>query len=257
VRPVYAYFPDYLTFCSKNVADHVRSRSSAVAAKPSFYLYNCIDNSGLARLAETGGRSFLRSEFGIPENSFVICQVARLHHNKGHAFLIDALHKNIDKIPGLYCLIVGAGDKKYEEQLRTQAESLGISSRVIFSGLRLDVARIISGTDLFVLPSLQEGIPVTIMEALSLRLPCVAFDVGGIYELAGDKSSSEPFVTLIPPRDTEALAAAIYGVYSNYRHYKSIAHKAGEFMIKNYDKSRYVSDINAIYRAVMREAACK
>ncbi|HOD40826.1 MAG TPA: glycosyltransferase [Candidatus Wallbacteria bacterium] len=250
VRPIYAYFPDYLTFCSKNVADHVRSRSSAVASKPSFYLYNCIDNSALAKLAETGGRAFLREEFGIPENAFVVCQVARLHQNKGHAFLIDAIYKNIGKIPDLYCLIVGAGDKKYEEQLKTQAENLGISNRFIFTGLRLDVARIISGADLFALPSLQEGIPVTIMEALSLRLPCVAFDVGGIYELADTAAASEPFITLVPARDTEALASAIYNIYANYPHYKSIAQKAGVFMVKHYDKTKYVNDINAIYRGI-------
>lgn len=252
VRPLYARFPDYLTFCSINTAEHVRSRSLAVAKKPSFYLYNGIDCDRLKAEAETGGgRSFIKNEFGLPENAFVVCQVARMHKNKGHKFLIDSIGDNIGRIPGLYCLMVGGGDEKYEELLRIQAKKLEISDRIIFCGTRLDVAKILSGADLFVLPSLQEGIPVTIMEALCLKVPVAAFGVGGIYELCRDGEKTEPYVELIASEDRKALTDKIYDIYANYGLYKSNAERASEFIVRRFGKDSYIRDIKAIYKNIL------
>ena len=253
VRPIYAYFPDYLTFCSKSVAGHVRSKSAAVAAKPSFYLYNCVDGAALEKeAASAGGRAFLTKEFGVPEKAFVICQVARLHPNKGHIFLIDAVRENIERIPGLYCLIVGGGDKKYEDGLRKAAVEHRIGDRVIFTGTRLDVAEILGAADLFVLPSLQEGIPMTIMEALSLKVPVAAFDVGGIRELCEGGRDAQSRIEFVAPRDTKALAAKIYDIYIDYPRYKAAAENACEHIKRRYGKSSYFSDIGAIYKEIMR-----
>lgn len=253
VRPLYAYFPDFLTFCSKSVAWHVRSKSAAVAARPSFYLYNCVDNAALSKEAEAGGgRAFLTKEFGVPEKAFVICQVARLHPNKGQIYLINAVRENIEKIPGLFCLIVGGGDKKYRDGLIKAAAENGNGDRVIFTGTRLDVAKILGGSDLFVLPSLQEGIPMTIMEALSLKVPVAAFDVGGIRELCVGGSDADSRIEFVAPRDMKALAAKIYEMYLGYPRYKAAAEKASEHIRCRYGKSSYFRDIGAIYKEIMR-----
>jgi len=251
VRPLYARFPDYLTFCSINAAKHVRSRSLTVAKKPSFYLYNCVDCQRLKAEAENGGRGFIKKEFGVPENAFVVCQVARMHKNKGHKFLIEAIGENIARIPGLYCLMVGGGDEKYENLLRAQAKELKISDRVIFCGTRLDVSKIVSGADLFVLPSLQEGIPITIMEALCLKVPVAAFNVGGIYELCRDGQKTAPYIELIACANRPALSNKIYDVYRNYSLYKFNAEKASEFIVRRFGKDSYVSDLKAIYKCVL------
>jgi len=252
VRPLYARFPDYLTFCSINTAEHVRSRSLAVAKKPSFYLYNGIDCLRLKAGAENGGgRSFIEKEFGVPENAFIVCQVARMHKNKGHKFLIEAIGANIARIPNLYCLMVGGGDEKYEEFLRAQAEELKISGRVIFCGMRLDVPKIVSGADLFALPSLQEGIPVTIMEALCLKVPVAAFNVGGIYELCRDGEKNEPYIELIACEDRAALSDKIYDIYRNYDLYKSNAARASEFIVRRFGRDSYIRDIKAIYKNIL------
>ncbi len=253
VRPIYAYFPDYLTFCSKSVAAHVRSKSSAVAAKPSFYLYNCVDCAALEKVAaDAGGRAFLTKEFGVPGKAFVICQVARLHPNKGHIFVVDAVRENIERIPGLYCLIVGGGDKKYEDSLRKAAAEHNIGDRIIFTGTRLDVAKILGAADLFVLPSLQEGIPMTIMEALCLKVPVAAFDVGGIRELCEGGAHAESRIEFVAPRDAKALAAKIYDMYLNHPLYKAAAEKASGHINGRYGKSSYFRDIGAIYKDILR-----
>lgn len=260
VRPLYARFPDYLTFCSKSVADFVRTRSRIVAGKPSFYLYNCVDCDSLeAGAAAGGGRPFLAKEFGVPADAFVVCQVARMHPNKGHIFLLDALRANIDRIPGLYCLIVGGGDDRYAESLRDEVRARNIEGRVIFTGTRLDVAGILGAADLFVLPSLQEGIPMTIMEALCLKVPVAAFDVGGIRELTCGPSGEGigRALELVPARDTAALAERIYAMYSRYPEYRGAAAVASLHIRRRYGKASYFADIGAIYRIILSGGVLK
>jgi|GEM_PF-3131686 len=252
VRPIYARFPDYLTFCSKNVADFVRKKSFKIRQKPSFFLYNRIDAALIRAQAKNAGRAFVSKEFGIPEDAFVLCIVARLHVNKGHEYLLDALSAVKEAIPSLYCLIVGAGEAKYEDALKKKASELHIADKVVFCGTRMDVPAILSGSDLFVLPSLQEGIPVTIMESLCIGLPVVAFDVGGISELCYDNGRMMPYIELIAPGDTVMLARRISEVFSNYAKYKSNAEKAALMIGSKYDKKAYIEEIDAIYKDVLK-----
>jgi len=251
VRPIYALFPDYLTFCSKNVADFVRSRSKLVAAKSAFFLYNKIDTRKFLELSSGGGRAFLKSEFGIPEDCFVVCEVARLHPNKGQRFFIDAVAANISNIPNIFGIVVGGGDNPdYLDGLKNQAEKSGVSSRIIFTGTRHDVPKILKGTDLFVLPSLQEGIPVTIMESLALGLPVLAFDVGGISELCRTHDGYENFIEFAAPEDAISLNEKLGKIFMSYNTYKKEAEKAAFHIKSNFDAGSYIRDVDAIYRHI-------
>jgi len=250
VRPLYASFPDHLTFCSRNVADFVRSRSATVAAKSSFFLYNKIDTGKISALAAGGGREFLKSEFGIPENAFVLCEVARLHPNKGQRFFIDAVARNISNIPNIYGIVVGGEDGGYLAGLKKQAEKLGIAERIIFAGTRHDVPKILKGSDLFVLPSLQEGIPVTIMESLAIGLPVLAFDVGGISELCVTQSGREDFIEFAPRGDALALNEKVGRIFRDYDKYKKAARKAEVHIKADFDAASYMRDVDAIYRHI-------
>ncbi len=253
VKPIYGYFPDYLTFCSENTANFLRTRSRAAAQKSSFFLYNCVDCGALETDSLNGGRFYLRQEFNVPEDAFIVCQIARMHKNKGHKFLIDAAARIINKIKNLYCVFIGGGDDNYMKLLRGQAEKMNISNRVIFGGVRTDVAKILSSVDLFVLPSLQEGIPITIMEALALGVPAVAFNVGGIYEISGGRAG-ERFVELITPGNTQALSDKIFEIYGDYSTYKNNAAKARLYIRKNYDKPHYINDIKALYNYILKRS---
>ncbi len=251
VRPIYASFPDHLTFCSKNVADFVRSRSGTVAAKSSFFLYNKIDTKKILTISAGGGRAFLKNEFGIPEDAFVLCEVARLHPNKGQRFFIDAVAGNISNIPNIYGIVVGGGeDVGYLEGLKKQAEKLGIAGRIVFAGTRHDVPKILKGADLFVLPSLQEGIPVTIMESLAMGLPVLAFDVGGISELCATPGGFEKYIEFVEPGDTVSLNEKVGRIFLDYDIYKNTAEKAAVHIKTNFDAGSYIRDVDAIYRHI-------
>ncbi|MEZ7890551.1 MAG: glycosyltransferase [Candidatus Wallbacteria bacterium] len=251
VKPIYGYFPDYLTYCSRNVAEFIRTRSHKVAQKPCFFLYNKIDTETVIKNSAGAGREFLKKEFNIPENAFVICEVARLHPNKGQKFLIEAVSILKDKIPDIYCLIVGDGDRNYAEELKNVARQNKIADRVIFTGLRLDAARIFKSSDLFVLPSLQEGIPVTVMEALCLQVPVAAFNVGGIHELCETDAGYQNFIEFVNCGNVEGLSERIETIYRNYDNYKAKAAAASEHIVKNFDSKSYIKEIDAIYKNIL------
>lgn len=120
------------------------------------------------------GRNSIRNEFGISENTKVIGHIGRFMTQKNHMFLIDifeAFHKkNKDSV----LLLVGTGE--LEQQIREKIESVGLTESVIFAGVRSDIPDMLSAMDVFVLPSLYEGMPNVVIEAQSTGLPCVIAD---------------------------------------------------------------------------------
>jgi glycosyltransferase involved in cell wall biosynthesis len=129
--------------------------------------------------------------------------VGRLEARKGHRFFLDAMRRVVDRAPGTIGLIVGEGREK--EALLAQRDALGLGDAVRLVGYWPDLAEAFAALDVFVLPSLMEGHPLAILEAMAAGKPVVATDVGGNGEAV------QPDVTglLVPPADPAALADAI------------------------------------------------
>ena len=119
-----------------------------------------------------------RKIFDIAPTEFVFGNVGRLHEQKGHKYLLEAFAKVSDRAR---LLIIGDGDLR--EELVALAEKLQISDRVLFLGTRTDIAEFLSAIDVFVLPSLWEGQPIALLEALAIGKPCIASSVDGIPEI--------------------------------------------------------------------------
>ncbi len=149
----------------------------------------------------TGARDRVRRELAIALGELLIVAVGNLYPVKGHAVLIDALAMLRDRSWRL--AIAGRGDE--EEKLRRKAVSAGIGERVHLLGFRSDVADILAAADIFVLPSLSEGLPLALVEAMSFGLPSVASRVGGVPEVVTDDVDG----LLVPPSDPASLATAI------------------------------------------------
>lgn len=113
--------------------------------------------------------AFLKDELGIPQNAKVLLSVGEVNKNKNHRIVIEALSKMEEQ---LWYVICGTGP--LIEELKSLSKQLGISNRVIFAGYRTDVLAFYNIADLFVFPSLREGLPVALMEAMSTKLVCVA-----------------------------------------------------------------------------------
>ncbi len=143
-------------------------------------------------------RDAARRELGLPPDRPIIGVAGRLEEVKGQAVAVRALAK----IP--QALLVLAGDGSQQDALRALAAELGVAERVMFLGYRDDMAVIYPAFDVLALPSLNEGLPLSVLEAQACDIPVVASDVGSVREGLCPQSSR-----LVPPRDPQALAAAI------------------------------------------------
>lgn len=118
-------------------------------------------------------REEIREAFGF-KNKFVIGHVGSFTHVKNHHFLISLFEKILQAIPEAKLLLVGAGE--LEHQIKQQIHNTGIDSDVIFAGLRSDVNKVLQAIDLIIMPSLFEGLPVSLVEAQAAGLPIIASD---------------------------------------------------------------------------------
>lgn len=130
-----------------------------------------------------GGRIFsaVREEFGIPEDAFLIIQVARLDPMKNHRMAIEAMQRLSQTVPHAQLLIVGDGPER--AALEAEVEKHDLHKFITFAGSRSDVPRLLRAADVLILASLSEGIPLTIIEAMVAGLPVVATSVGGVPEV--------------------------------------------------------------------------
>jgi glycosyltransferase involved in cell wall biosynthesis len=156
------------------------------------------------------GTSTSTMRSGFPEGSaFTIGTVGRLSWEKDQQALLEAfglLKKQVDNA----CLLI-VGDGALRGDLERAAEDLGIANDVQFLGYRDDVPSIMAALDVFVLPSLEEGISLTLLEAMAASRPIVATDVGGNPEVVVDGETG----ILVPSEDVAALAGAIIKLYGD------------------------------------------
>jgi glycosyltransferase involved in cell wall biosynthesis len=139
---------------------------------------NGIDVARYAHVPSPSEREACRAELGVERSDFVAIAVGSLTPEKGHRELVRAIASIAARFPSLRCVIVGDGPLR--ESLSRSREDLGIASRVILTGARTDVPRLLRSADVFVLPSLREGLPMALLEAMAASLPCVASAVGDV-----------------------------------------------------------------------------
>ncbi len=125
--------------------------------------------------------------------------MARLDKQKDHASLLEAARL----VPDAVFVLVGDGPLR--EELEDRATRLGVEERVLFLGWREDIPEVLACADLFVLPSLYEGLPLALLEAMAAGLPIVATAIGGTSEAVVDGVTG----LLVPPGEPRSLAAAI------------------------------------------------
>ena len=154
------------------------------------------------RLVPGADRAAVRRELGLPDDAVVCLNIGSLTEQKNRRTLLDATARLSD-IETLRVLVVGSGPEK--EELEARAGELGLSGRVLFLGERLDVPDLLAASDIFVLSSDWEGLPITVLEAMASGVPCVATAVGGVPEVLTDGVSG----LTVEPGDPGALADGI------------------------------------------------
>lgn len=174
----------------------------------------------------------------------VIGAVARLAPIKGHTYLVEAAPAILHGFPTARFVFVGEGEMRHS--LEEQARALGVSDRMIFCGYREDVASLLAGMDLVVLPSLNEGMGRVLVMAMALGKPIVATNVGGVPELLANGEAGR----LVAPGDAAALAEAICTLLQEPDQAQALG-EIGRTRARCYDAAAMVESLAKVYRDVM------
>ena len=190
-------------------------------------------------------RQAARSEFGFQDDHLVIGIVAQLRPSKRHDLLIRAIARLRPRFPALRLLIVGHGN--IEGALQNLARQEGIASETIFAGYRDDARRLLPGLDLFALPSVVEGEPVSVLEAMEAALPVVAAQAGGIPELVQDGVTG----ILAPPNDLDGFCLALERLISDSALRQRLGNAGRERVRTLFSAQRMTEEFQQLYQAAI------
>jgi len=199
-------------------------------------IYNGID---LSRF-EPRGRE------GRTDSRFIVGTVGRLHEQKGHVHLLEtaALVRRVH--PQVRFRIIGDGPLR--QQLEAKARMRGVDDIVEFLGTRGDVPAQLRQFDLFVLPSLWEGLPYVLLEAMATGLPVVATDVDGVREVIADRTEG----VLVPSGNAQALATAVVELATDTARRADLGARGAQAVRQRFSLEAMIEQTMAVYSRAMR-----
>ena len=186
-----------------------------------------------------------RREIGILPGDFAIGSVTRLHESKGNIYLVEAAKSVLERRPNARFVVIGEGPLLPELQAR--AAALGLGDRFVFAGFARDVARVVSAFDVSVFPSLWEGTPLTVFEALAMGKPIVATDADGLLDVLTPGHDA----LVVPRRDAAALADALVRMVDEPETRARLARQARETGA-TFDIAAFVSKMERLYLLLHR-----
>jgi len=192
-----------------------------------------------------GTEENVKVEFGIRPEDKVLAVIGRLVEQKGHRYLFEALHL-LDGRYKLKVLVVGDGPQR--EQLVSMARQLGMEDKVVFTGLRKDVNDILPAVDMLVMPSLREGLPMVLLEAMAAGVPVVATKVGGVPEIIEDGKNG----LIVEPANVDMLKTAISEILDNDLLRKKIIDN-GWKEVERFSLTNMLNDTQRVYEKILKE----
>ena len=204
-------------------------------------VYNAVDWKAIV---PSKSRDEMRASLGLPRDGRVAGVIARLTEQKGHRFLFQAM--TTPALADLQLLVVGDGDLR--ERLKAEAQDLGITARVHFLGARRDLGDLLAAIDVFVMPSLWEGLPLSMILAMGAAVPVVVTEVAGIPEVVSDGTTG----WLVPAGNSLALATALADVFRDPARTAKIAQAARDFVLPRFGVDGYISSVVNLYDELVR-----
>jgi glycosyltransferase involved in cell wall biosynthesis len=191
------------------------------------------------------GTPTIHEELGLPPSARLVVVISRLNRMKGVEYFLRAAKMVADGLPDVHFLIVGDGAAKNE--LQSRADYLGVGGRVVFTGFRTDVAKLLSEVTLSVLPSLSEGLSNTLLESMASGVPVIATRVGGNPEIVEDGVSG----LLVAPRDPAALAKAMKTLLRNPGLAARIGRAGQQRITGMFSMERSIRDVESLYERLV------
>ena len=186
-----------------------------------------------------------RAQLGIAPSDVTIGTVTRLHDSKGNSYLVDAARLVLNERPHARFFVVGEGPLR--ESLEQQAHALNLGDRFVFAGFAKDVPQVVSAFDISVFPSLWEGTPLTVFEALAMGKAIVATDADGLVDVL----TNEQDAIIVAKRDARALANGLIRVIDEPQTRERLQAAAFETG-KQYDIAAFVRKMERLYDLLHR-----
>ncbi|MBB4040795.1 glycosyltransferase involved in cell wall biosynthesis [Microvirga flocculans] len=233
-RAVLCYGSDHIVACGPRVARMQRKR---VGHTPMSVIQNRIEPPPPLPREE---RYQVRSSFGYDSEDLVVISVGRLIVGKGFDILIKAFRGVVHRYPKAKLIIVGGGNEHNHLLQVIHDERLG--AHVQLTGSRSDVGRLMAASDIFVLPSLWEGLPMTLLEAMAAGLPVIATDVGDISTVIGDGAG-----IIVKPGDEQTLAQALCELLREPEIRICMSEKSKSAVREYIDLDAFSNELRAVY----------
>jgi glycosyltransferase involved in cell wall biosynthesis len=218
-------------------------------------------------------RHLLRAELGAGEHDILVGIVGRLTEVKNHALFLDMAARFKEtfgaKVEARRVRFVVIGDGHLREKLEAQARSLGLNDDVKFLGMRNDAENFYPALDIVALTSLNEGTPLTLIEAMANARPLIATEVGGVVDLLGEKASGEAALGSeaeaggfricehgigVRPNDAEAFSKGLMYLITAEDSRRAMGERGRQFVEQNYSKERLLTDVANLYQQLAQEA---
>ncbi len=220
------------------LARQMELHQTGLAPEKVVTIYNAVDP---AMLEAAGSAAAPVLAAHRTPDTLLVGAVCRFHPQKGLAHLITAFASLVDRMPHVHLVLVGDGELR--GALEAQVQTLGLCEKVTFTGFRTDVPTILAQLDLFVLPSLWEGLPLVLLEAMAAQLPVVATAVGGTPEVVIDGVTG----LLVPPADPAALTAAMARLLAEEELRRTMGHCGRQRVAEEFSAAKAVRETTALY----------
>ncbi len=192
----------------------------------------------------------VRAELGIEPHEVVIGYIARITLQKDPCNMVRAIAR-LPKEVNVKCLMIGDGDLKAEAQ--KLARELGVEQRIIFSAFRQDVPDVLNAIDIYCLPSLWEGLPIGLLEAMAMQKAIVATNIDGTKEVVKHQVNG----LLVPPQKPELLAEALLTVVENKELRNSLGQAARGTVANQYDVCTMTRSVEATYASILKNVSSR
>ena len=222
------------------------AKSTKIPEEKIFVQHNAIRPQPKPSDAEV---SELKRHLGMAEHDRLIISIGRLSKEKAHGVLIEAFRLLCTTNPNLSCRLVIVGDGPERASLETAARASGQNDRITFAGQVSNVQPFYAAADVFVLPSLSEGSPNVLLEAMAAEVPIVATAVGGVTEIVSNEESS----LLVPPKNPPALAAAIDRLLQDSALAQRPTTVASALVAREHSPERYARSLISLYQEVIEQ----
>ncbi len=230
---------------SAAVKDHLK-HDLGVGSDRISLIYSGVDIDKFSRYYSDSEKDEIKSDLGLKTGP-VIGTIGRLSQVKGQRYLVQAMPYILERAADAQCIIVGSGEEAFA--LENLANALNVKNAVCFIPSNIDTAKFLSIMDVFVFPSVKEGLGMALLEAMAAGKACVASDIGGIRDIIQNDSCG----MRVPVGDIKAIANSVIALLGDKNPAKQMGSNARRFVAEQFSLDAMRANVIQLYKEVLDE----